>query len=307
MSLAFRFLLASLMLAMPLQGQTLSIDVETLGLPESDAMRLRTAIDDQSWPVAEAILFSFARTGSPAAPLLRALGAAHLQCGRYLQAARAYREADSLEPLDAGSRFALASAYLGLERRHWARRELERLAAEEPENPLYPNALAGIFHQYQWFELAEEQAHRAIDLAPDSAEGHDQLGQALEGRNRIEEALAAYRAALRKDRVVKKRSPWPAYHLGRLLLESARVEEAAPALEEALSIDPAHVDAMYEWAMALRKLDQPEQALAAFQKAALLAPDQARIEYALSQTYRRLGRIAEAQDAASRFRALSRE
>jgi tetratricopeptide (TPR) repeat protein len=281
--------------------------LDALGLPESDVARLRDAIAAPSWPEAEAMLFSLAATGSPGAPLLRALATAHFQCGRYLQAAKAYREADLLEPLDADSRFALASAYLGLERRHWARRELERLAAEDPENPLYPNTLARIFQQYQWFALAEEQARCAMALDSESVEARDRLGEALEGRNRTEEALHAYRAALEKDRKSKKRSSWPAYHLGRLLLESGRAEEAAAALEEALNVDPQHIDAIYEWAMALRKLDRPEEALAAFERAAALGPDQARIQYALSQTYRRLGRAAEAQDAARRFRALSRE
>jgi len=287
------------------RAQTLSIEVEGLGLPEAVEAPLRRSIEQQDWPTAEALLFSAAQTGSPGAPLLKSLAAAHLLNGRYLQAAICYQRADRLAPLAPSERFALANAYLGLGKRHWARRELKRLAAEDPQNPAYLEALAGVFHDYQWFDRAVQQARLAIQLSPDAAGPCVRLGQALEGANRTDEALEAYREALDRDRKGKKRSSWPAYHLGRLLLESGQAEPAAAALGEALAIDSQHVDALYESAAALRKLDRWDEALEKLESAAALAPGQARVHYALAQIYRRQGKLEQAQAAIGRFRALS--
>jgi tetratricopeptide (TPR) repeat protein len=291
----------------PVQAQTISMDLDALQLSDAAGARLHRLIAVERWPEAEALLFSLAEAEPSSAPLLEALAAAHLQCGRHLQAATAYLRADRLLPLGPAARFGLAKAYLGMEKRHWARRELERLAKEDPRNPLYPDALAGIFHDYQWFEMAEAQARRAISLAPDFASGHDRLGQTLEGRNQTGEALRIYRIALEKDRKTKQRSPWPAFHLGRLLLEAGQAEEAAIILAEALQIDPNHVDATYERAATLRQLDRWEEALAELERAVALTPTDPRIHYALSQTYRRLGRLDDARDSIRRFRALSAE
>ncbi|MBI1354821.1 MAG: tetratricopeptide repeat protein [Acidobacteria bacterium] len=287
------------------RAQTLSLDLRGLALPEAVEADLRRALDDAQWPRAEALLYGLAQTETPSARLLEALGAVHLQCGRYLQAATAYRRADRLEPLRPAARLALAKAYLGLQKRHWARREIERLAREEPRNPLYAEALAGIFQDYQWFDLAAEQARRAIELAPDSASPYDRLGQALEGRNQMPGALDAYRTAVEKDRRGSRPSAGPGYRLGRLLLETGRPGDAAQALQAALAIDPGHADAAYEWGMALRRLERWPEAARALERAAELAPRDARIPYALSQVYRRLGRMDEARQAVERFRALS--
>ncbi len=288
------------------RAQTLSIEVDGLGLPEAVEEPLQRAIERQDWPQAESLLFSAAQTGSPGAPLLKSLAAAHLLNGRYLQAAVRFQQADRLAPLAPPERFALANAYLGLEKRHWARRELERLAEQEPQSSAYPEALAGVFQDYQWFDQAERQARLAIRLSPDAAGPYDRLGQALEGANRADEALETYREALARDRKSKNRSPWPAYHLGRLLLESGRAEPAVVALDEALAIDPRNADALYESAAALRKLDRADEALEKLEAAADLAPGQARIHYALAQLYRRQGKLAEAKEAIRRFQALSR-
>lgn len=290
-----------------LPAQTLYIDLDSIQAPESVESPLRRAVAQRNWPQAEALLFSLVQTGNPEAPLLEALATAHLLCGRYLQAATAFQRADRRRPLSAQGRYALAQAYLGLRKRHWARRELERLAQAEPKNPLYPDALAGVFQAYQWFEMAESQARRAIALRPGLAAAHTRLGEALEGRNEIPAAIQAYREALAIDREDRNRSPWPAYHLGRIVLEGGQAKEALAVLDEALEVDPRHVDATYERGMALRELGRWPEALASLERAAELRPDDARIHYALSQTYRRLGKRAEALEAIRRFRAFSPE
>ena len=286
-------------------AQTLEIDLDTLHLPAAVEDRLRQDIAEADWRHVEALLFSLANSGAPRPELLEALAAAHLQCGRNLQAARAYLRAARARPLGAASRFALAKAYLGLEKRHWARRELERLAAEEPENPRFPAALASIFHDFQWYAMAEEQARIVIKLDPDSSDGYVRLGQALEGRNEADAAIEAYRAAVEKDRKSRRRSALPAFHLGSLLLETGSPQDALEAFEEALDVDPNHVSTIYEHAMALGDLGRSDEATASLEKAARLAPADARIHYALAGAYRRTGMLEKAQEALRRFKALS--
>ena len=286
-------------------AQTLEIDLDALRLPDVLEDRLRQGIAEGDWRRVETLLFSLARGRAPRPEVLEAIAAAHLRCGRNLQAARAYLRADRARPLAAANRFALAKAYLGLEKRHWARRELERLAAEEPRNPRFPAALASIFHDFQWYAMAEEQARIVIRLDPNSSDGFVRLGQALEGRNEAEAAIEAYRAAVEKDRKSRQRSPLPAFHLGSLLLESGSSQDALEAFREALEVDPNHASTVYEHAMALQNLGHSDEATAGLEKAAQLAPGDARIHYALAGAYRRAGLLEEAQAALRRFEKLS--
>jgi tetratricopeptide (TPR) repeat protein len=290
----------------PLAGQSVVVDVSDLGLAEDSRERLEAAISAGQWERAEEWLFEASQQESPSAALLRALGAAHLKNRRFLQAATAYLRAERLKPLDAGSRFALAQAYLGLEKRHWARRELERLATDDPRDPLYPYWLAGIYFDYQWFELSSEQARRAIELDPESAAAQDRLGQALEGMNRLDEALERYEIATEKAaRSVPNAAA--TYHLGRLLGELGRLEDSAGWLEKARRIDPNLAEAQYELGRALQKLGRWAESVSALERAAQLRPLDAATHYALFRAHQRLGHPAAAQAALGRFQALSAE
>lgn len=305
-ALVFGLLLAAPGFSDSLTPEAIVIDLASLGIATKSEQPLREAIEKQDWRGVEELLFAISQRDPPNAALLQALGAAHLNNQRYLQAASAYVRADRIAPLDEASRFALANAYLGLEKSHWARRELERLARENPRNALYPFWLASVFHEYQWFELAYKQAQRAVVLLPESAKAHERLGQVLEALNRKDEAREAYRQAVAKARRANEPAPSEAYHLGRLLRELGEFEESAEWLAAALELAPKFWEAHYELGRTLYRLDRWDGALAALTEAVEVQPNEARIHYALAQTYKRRGDTEAARSSLSRFQALSK-
>ena len=112
-----------------------------------------------------------------------------------------------IAPLDELSRFTLATAYIAINRRHWARPELEKLAAMNPENAVYPYWLAGVSYFYQWYDEAIAKLRTSIDLDPDFAPAYDRLGQCLEGAGNTDEALAAYEKAVALNKTQGNGSP----------------------------------------------------------------------------------------------------
>lgn len=283
------------------------VTIEPLGLPLSRTNRIELSgyIEKEKWLEAEAALFRHVQDVTDSAALHKALAVAHFRNGRYLLAASAYGRAARIEPLDPGSRFTLAVAYVAMDRRHWARREFEALAEEFPRNPLYPYWIAGIYQQYQWFQEAIRESRRAIALQPAYFMAYDRLGQCLEALGKTDEALAAYNKADELARAAKDSSPWPIYHHGSLLRQNGRFLDALAALERAAELDPKHAETQHELALTLDALDRGPAAVAAMESATQLQPENPKFHYALSRLRRRMGDAKGAVAALEQFKRLS--
>jgi len=92
---------------------------------------------------------------------------------------------------------------------------------------------------------------RAIALDGASVRAFTQLGQTYEGLARWDEAKAAYNRAIELERQQPKRSEWPYYNLGTLLLKDGRAREAIPWLRQALDRSPSWPEAKVRLAAAL--------------------------------------------------------
>lgn len=282
-----------------------AIDPARLSLSQGHERELRGALRDKNWSAAEALLANAIaeRTGDPA--LMAAAGEVSFHAGRYLSAARALKRADRLEPLSAFHRFALVNAFIAIERRHWARPELERLIRDDPANANYPYWLAGIYLHYQWFAKAEAETRRSLELEASNAAGWERLGECLEGQGELDAAAEGYRkaAALHGRRTrAAARALWL---LGSLEHDRGELAEAAKVLQAAVAADPEHALAHYELGQVLRKHGHPAKAIAALQKAAQLDPSNARSYYALGMALRASGDVEAATQALRRFRELS--
>ncbi len=278
-----------------------AIDVDRLGLSEDAAEELRLAIDEEDWLEVEAQLFDHAQDDARSAPRLVALGFAHFENERYYQAAAAWRKADQIEALSAYQRLALVTAYIAIDRRHWARREVERLIRGNPDDPLYRHWLAGIYFDLQWLEEALKAANQAIALDPAFAAAHDRAGQSLEGLGRLADAESAYRRAVARA----EQDPWPLVHLGGLLSDRGELDEAEPTLRKAINLDPELAEAHFELGNLLRRGDQLQRARNSLQRATELAPDEAKFHYAFGNVLRQLGETELARQALERFRELT--
>ena len=127
--------------------------------------------------------------------------------GNYLGAAVAFKKAEVLAPLDERSRFTLAMSYVVMRQRRWARPELERLAAGDPRNPLYPYWMARLSYDDEHYAAAVEGFRQAIALDARFVKAHDNLGLCYEALGRNDEAIKSYQDALRLNRERGAHSP----------------------------------------------------------------------------------------------------
>ncbi len=283
-------------------GQQVGLDPRDLGLDTATASALSEAIESASWAAAESILLEASNTRAANADLQRALGIAHFQAGRPFSTAAALKRSDSLSPLDADARFLLATAFLRLERQHWARAELERLVAGDGSREQYRLALARVHYDQQRFHHGVEVLSHAIKASEASAEAHDLLGQCLEGLGQHKEAARAYRKAIA---VGGTPSPWPHFHLGSLLHDAGNLGPAEESLRTATTIDPDNAPAHKELGLVLRKAGKLQASAKALEIASRLSPADPTIPYALAGLYRLQGLSERSATSMRRFRELS--
>lgn len=284
---------------------SLRLDPFSLGLEQPEAAALQSAIEKAEWPVAEDLLFRSSEAEPRSAAILRALGIAHYQAGRPYPAAAALHRADAISPLDPEARFLLASCFLLLERRHWARSELERLARDHPRHLPYRIALARLHHDDQRFMAGSAELRQAIALAGGSVAALDLLGQCLEALGHHEDASEAYREAILLNESQSQPSPWPHFHLGSLLHDLGDMEPARESLEAAAAIDPGNASVQLELGIVLRKSGDLPAAVEVLEAAARDAPNDAAIQYALAAVYSQTGQKGRSAAAIRRLRAIS--
>ncbi|HWR97847.1 MAG TPA: tetratricopeptide repeat protein [Candidatus Methanoperedens sp.] len=151
------------------------------------------------------------------------------------------------------------------------------------------------------------------------------LGALLEGQNRLEEALACYRAALRTapeygglytnlgtvlskldrrdealrafDEALRKGAnrARTLTKLGGVLFDSDRADQAIPLFAEALTLDPESTGALGGYGDALASLGRYDEAVIQYEKALALDPSLSASRLNLGNSLAALGRLEQAQ------------
>jgi len=148
------------------------------------------------------------------------------------------------------------------------------------------NALAGRGR----VEEAIAQYRKALEINPDLADAHHNLGLALAGRGQVEEAIAQYRKALEiNPDDVKVRN-----NLGNALAGRGQVEEAIAHYRKALEIKPDDVTTHNNLGAALAGRGQVDEAIAHFRKALQVKPDDVDANNNLAFTLAGRGQVEEA-------------
>ena len=199
-----------------------------------------------------------------------------------------------------------------------------------------PLALYLAYRTYS--DLAAQQLARLAQVAPESAQMHQILAQALASQDDFQGAIAQYRKALESDPHLSGAH----FEIGQLTLaessaESAR-QQAEKEFKSALAEDPRNAESNYmlgeiEWlrsnpqgalkyyrqALALRPtfadahiaagkalttLGLPAEAIKHLEEAIHLDPQSEVAHYRLSEAYRRLGRTQDAERELATFRRL---
>jgi tetratricopeptide (TPR) repeat protein len=286
-----------------------SVPPDLSGLQLSDVRRLELeeAFKRRDYKRAEAILVDEADrdpTSIRTARLLAMVGGTFFLDGQYLNSAIAWKKSEAIAPLDDRSRFTLAMAYVKLNRRDWARPELEKLAAARPQDPLNLYWLARLDYDAQNYAAAITRLQKVIDLDPKMMRAYDTLGLCYDYLGKFEEAIKTYDRAVELNRLQLGPSPWPPLDRAISLISLNQLVEAEKNLREALTYDARLPQAHYQLGRVLEMQGAYRAALQSLNQAIVLEPAYPEPHYLLGRIYHRLGDDRLSKTEINRFQKL---
>jgi len=187
-------------------------DLSRLDLSPATHNQLKEALEQKNYQTAEKILVEEAErdpTSLRAARIFEFSGGLFFLDGQYVNSVIAWKKAEAIAPLDERTRFTLAMAYIKVNRRSWARSELDRLAQAHPDNSLYLYWLSRVDYDDQKYLEAIRRLERVIQLNPNMVRAHDLLGLCYDYLGQFNEAITSFNRAVELNRVQAKPSPWP--------------------------------------------------------------------------------------------------
>jgi len=217
------------------------------------------------------------------------------QTGNYRQSSVLAGRYLERNPASGEARKILGLAYFMLGQATQAEHELQKaseLAAADSDVRYY---LGRIQFERQNLPAALESFRGAVALDAQSVRGFNHLGQTYEGLARFDDARAAYEKAIEIDRRQAKRSEWPYFNLGVLLLKEGRAQDAAGCLREALAVKPSWPEAKVQLAVALGSANQLKDARQLLEDLLLAEPKNAQAHYQLARLLMKMQMPEEAR------------
>jgi predicted O-linked N-acetylglucosamine transferase (SPINDLY family) len=198
-------------------------------------------------------------------------GLALYQHGRLAEAEKLYEEILKQEPTHFGALHLLGVVALRTRR---TQRGVELIAKAIEINPNVAAAHSNLGYALSALKLHEQALasyDKAIALKPDYADAYNNRGAALRNLRRHAEALASYDKA-----IALKPDYADAYNnRGNALSDLKRHDEALASYDKAIALKPDYSDAHYNRGTTLRSLNRHDEALASYDKAIALKPDHA--------------------------------
>lgn len=207
---------------------------------------------------------------------------------------RAQLEADDA-PVGPPPTHSASASLLGLLYHPPSDRELDRRLADvrtligsASPDPSDPQALFG---HAQVCQAAAYLAGRWIGLHdPGSYRAYQLRAQLLESRGEIDEAVRAYRSALRLKPGLREVH----FAIGTLLWSHSRFDEALPELQAELRLNPNHAEAHYEVGDILQLLGRTSEASQHLEEALRIAPNMVEARLAIERIHFAAGRLEDA-------------
>ena len=147
-----------------------------------------------------------------------------------------------------------------------------------------------VTHEDPRLALQEAIMRRRLQKYPNDFLANYNLGALQQYRGKLDDALAAYRDALR----VEPKNATALNSYAAVLLLQDRLAEAIPFLKDALQQEPSYLNARYNLARALAAIGDLNGAEAAFQAYLQQKPDDAAAQAGLGTIYYRLQKVTPA-------------
>lgn len=229
-----------------------------------------------------------------------ALGAA----GELEGAIAAHRRAVDLAPGSAVARNNLGAALERAGRGDEAEAAFRAAIAVDPRHPdALRNLAVTLGPGGGSADEAEALLRRAVALAPDDAQNHNAMGNALKARGDLTGAVGCYQRALGIDPTLADAHG----NLGSALRELGHLQEALDCYDHALQLGPERAALHNNRGNVLGKLGRFDDAIDAYERALGLDPDYAAARHNLGLALKDCGLLAEARDVLGRSLELQPE
>lgn len=168
--------------------------------------------------------------------------------------------------------------------------QLVDVAAPDPD--LLLQAAFGAF-QLGNRDLAERLLRQVIDLRPDMAPAHNNLGNVLQAKGQLAEAVSAFQQCLE----ITPNDPMAYKNLGGVLEEMRRPDEAETAYRNALELVPENPALHEALGRALEKQARPDEALAAYNAALRIDSTYAPAHVSIGTLLQKIRRLDDSEAA----------
>jgi tetratricopeptide (TPR) repeat protein len=165
------------------------------------------------------------------------------------------------------------------------------ITQEFPSHNFSWKILGAVFKKTDRNSEAVNANQTAVELSPQDAEAHYNLGNRLKELDRLDETEASYRQA-----IALKPDYAEAYgNLGLTLRELGRLDEAEAIYAQAVALNPNYVDAHFNLGVTLQELGKLDEAEASYTQVIALKPDYIEAHINLGAILQELGRLDESE------------
>jgi tetratricopeptide (TPR) repeat protein len=225
-------------------------------------------------------------------PAYNNLGLALQDRGQSDEAIVCFRQAIPLDPKDARTHYNLGRALYGKGQVDEAIACFKKASALDPTLTLPHLRLGAIFCDVKRdYDGAVVCFRQAVALDPMDARAHHNLGRALYGKGKVDEAIASFQKASALD----PKLTLPLLSLGAIFCDVKRDYDAAiVCFRQVIALNPRDAGAHFNLGLALSNKGKVDEAIACFQKASALDPKDATAHFQLGLLLHRKGQLDEA-------------
>jgi tetratricopeptide (TPR) repeat protein len=166
----------------------------------------------------------------------------------------------------------------------------EELVHKRPDCLVGYRHLAEIARMKKDYTGAAVYLKKAIELDPNYANAHNNLGMALALQGKLNEAISYFTRAIQLD----PDSASSHYNLGNAFNQQDKVDEAITHYTEAVQIKPDYSEAHNNLGLALVSQGKLDEATTHFREVVQLSPDSANAHYILARSLKDAGKAKEA-------------
>jgi tetratricopeptide (TPR) repeat protein len=210
-------------------------------------------------------------------------------------------------PSDAELRTVLGNLYLIVNKPRLAITAIKPALAQQPDRADLHYMLGEAYERDLHIEAAIKEMQETVRLQPDNHEAWGRIGLYENNLTRYAEA----REPLQRAIALAPNEAHYYWALGDSYLlaspDPASFDRAAALYRKALSLNGSNDKALYSFGMALTRRGRPEdlkEAVELFQRLIRLNPIDTNAHFKLAETYRRMGRIPEADAEQAKFQLL---